>query len=504
MPMILALDQGTTSSRSVLFRADGRPVAIAQQEYPQLYPRPAHVEHNPEDIWSSQIATAHKAIASAGGVDDVVAVGIANQRETTLVWDHQTGQPIGNAIVWQSRISGNYCERLRRDGYGELVQEKTGLLIDPYFSATKLQYLLDTVSGLRERAERGEIAFGTVDSFLIWRLTGGAVHVTDISNASRTMLFNIHTRDWDDELLSIMGIPRAMLPEVRSNAELLGETTPDLFGKRLPIMGCAGDQQAATFGQACFATGDAKNTYGTGCFMLMNAGSDPPLSERGLLTTVGWELNGEVTYCLEGSIFIAGAAVQWLRDGLGVIETSADVGPLAATVDDADGVYFVPAFVGLGAPYWDSDARGTIVGLTRATTKGHIARATIESMAFQTYDVLQSMQADSGIELACLRVDGGATACDALLQFQADLLNVDVLRATVQETTAQGAAYFAGLASGIWGSLDELKQLWASDREFQPQQSTEWRASQLHGWHNAVSCVRHWSAGTRQNDAPEQ
>ncbi|CAK9019586.1 Glycerol kinase (ATP:glycerol 3-phosphotransferase) (Glycerokinase) (GK), partial [Durusdinium trenchii] len=402
-----------------------------------------------------------------------------------------TGQPIGNAIVWQSRISGNYCERLRRDGYGQLIQQKTGLLVDPYFSATKLQYLLDTVSGLRERAERGEIAFGTVDSFLIWRLTGGAVHVTDISNASRTMLFNIHTRDWDDELLGLLGIPRGMLPDVRSNAELLGETTPDLFGKRLPIMGCAGDQQAATFGQACFATGDAKNTYGTGCFMLMNAGGEPPLSDRGLLTTVGWELNGEVTYCLEGSIFVAGAAVQWLRDGLGVIEKSSDVGPLAATVNDADGVYFVPAFVGLGAPYWDSDARGTIVGLTRASTKGHIARATIESMAFQTYDVLQSMQADSGIELACLRVDGGATACDALLQFQADLLNVDVLRATVQETTAQGAAYFAGLASGNWGSLDELKQLWASDRAFASEQTDAWRTQQLHGWHNAVACGPH-------------
>ncbi|MFP6574945.1 MAG: glycerol kinase GlpK, partial [Pirellulaceae bacterium] len=436
---VLAMDQGTTSSRSVLFGHDGTIVAVAQQEFPQILPHPGHVEHDPEAIWDSQLATARAVLQQAGiGPQDVAAIGITNQRETTILWDAQTGKPVGPAIVWQSRVTADLCTQLKADGVEPVFREKTGLVVDAYFSGTKIKHLLDSQQGLRERAQRGEILFGTVDTFLIWRLTGGAVHATDYSNASRTLIFNIHSLEWDDELLKILDIPRAMLPEVKPSSCIYGETTADMFGQSIPIAGVAGDQQAATFGQACFTPGMAKNTYGTGCFMLMNTGTTPVASKNQLLTTIGWGLDDEVVYCLEGSIFIAGAVVQWLRDGLGLISTSSEVEALAATVDDSEGVIVVPAFVGLGAPYWDPSARGAILGLTRGTQAGHLARAAIESMAFQSRDVLDAMTLDAELELAALRVDGGASVNDSLMQFQADLLDVVVRRPVVSETTALG------------------------------------------------------------------
>jgi glycerol kinase len=490
---ILALDQGTTSSRAIFFRHDGAVVSAAQQEFEQIFPAPGEVEHDPEAIWSSQLQVARDALAKAGlSAGDIVAIGVTNQRETTVLWDRVSGKPVANAIVWQSRVTAPICEDLKQQGLEETVRAKTGLIIDPYFSGTKIKHLLDTVPGLRRRAERGEILFGTVDSFLIWRLTGGRVHVTDISNASRTLLFNIHTRDWDDDLLRVLGVPRAMLPDVRSNSERYGETEPALLGRAVPIAGAAGDQQAALFGQACFEPGTAKNTYGTGCFMLLNTGETAVPSQHGLLTTVAWQVGDRVTYCLEGAVFIAGAAVQWVRDGLKAIQSSAEVERLAATVEDTGGVYLVPAFVGLGAPHWDPYARGLIIGLTRDTRLGHIARATVDSMAYQTRDVLELMQREAGLKLSALRVDGGAAANNALLQFQADLLGVPVHRPVVSETTALGAAYLAGLAVGYWSSTDDVTRNWALDREFTPHMDIARRDALCRGWTKAVSRSLDW------------
>jgi glycerol kinase len=494
---VLALDQGTTSSRAILFDMRGLPVSVAQREFPQIFPAPGLVEHNPEDIWSTQLATAQGAIASAGASPaDIAAIGITNQRETTIIWDRATGKPIHNAIVWQSRLTAPICDDLTQRGLGDIVRAKTGLVIDPYFSGTKVKWLLDTIPDARERAARGELLFGTVDTFLIWRLSGGRAHVTDYSNASRTMLFNIHTLDWDDDLLAELGVPRALLPRVLPSSHLYAYTDPAHFGAPIPIAGNAGDQQAATFGQACFAPGTAKNTYGTGCFMLLNTGAQAFTSRNGLLTTIGWALGPaeapRVTYALEGSVFIAGAAVQWLRDGLGIIETSEDVERLAMQVPDTGGVYVVPAFVGLGAPYWDARARGGILGLTRGTTAAHIARAVVASMAYQTRDVLEAMLADSSVPLQALRVDGGAAANDLLMQFQADQLGVPVQRPRVRETTALGAAYLAGLAVNFWRDQNELAAHWALDREFRPAMPEEQRQRLYAGWRKAVSRTRDW------------
>ena len=490
---VLALDQGTTSSRAIVFGRDGRAVASAQQEFPQIFPSPGHVEHDPEAIWSSQLAVGREALSKAGATAaDVAALGIANQRETTVVWDRHTGKPVANAIVWQSRITAPICEALKQAGHEELFKSRTGLVVDAYFSGTKVKHLLDSIPGLRSRAAKGDVLFGTVDTFLIWRLTGGKRHVTDVGNASRTLMFNIRTLDWDDELLRPLGVPRRMLPEVRSSSEVYGETAPELFGGPIRIAGAAGDQQAATFGQACFEPGSAKNTYGTGCFMLLNTGRQPVPSRNGLLTTVGWKLGGETTYCLEGSVFIAGAVVQWLRDGLKAIATSAQVEALAATVADAGGVYLVPAFVGLGAPYWDPYARGVIVGLERGTTIGHVARAAVESMAYQSRDVLDAMQRDAGLNLAQLKVDGGAAANHALLQFQADILGVTVQRPVVAETTALGAAYLAGLAVGHWKDTADVTRNWALDREFRPALPVDRRDALYRGWQKAVKRSLEW------------
>jgi glycerol kinase len=490
---VLALDQGTTSSRAMLFGRNGRIVSVAQREFPQIFPKPGDVEHDPEAIWTSQIETAREALRTAGvAAADVAAIGITNQRETTVLWDRQTGLPVAPAIVWQSRVSTPICDRLKADGHEALIRKKTGLVVDAYFSGTKVTHLLETVPGLRARAERGDILFGTIDTFLIWRLTGGKRHVTDATNASRTLMFDIHARDWDDELLRILGVPRRMLPEVKASSEVYGETDPSLLGAAIPIAGAAGDQQAALFGQACFAPGMAKNTYGTGCFLLMNTGTKPMASPGGLLTTIAWQLGSEVTYALEGAVFIAGAAVQWMRDGLRAIVTSADIERLAQSVPDAGGVYLVPAFVGLGAPHWDPYARGTIIGLTRDTTVGHIARATVDAMAYQSRDVLTLMEKDAGVKLAALRVDGGASVNNALLQFQADLLDVTVRRPVVAETTALGAAYLAGLAVGYWQDLDDVAKNWALDREFSPQMDAERRRTLTRGWDRAVERSLKW------------
>ena len=491
---VLALDQGTTSSRSIVFGQDGRAVASAQQEFPQIYPQPGHVEHDAEAIWASQLQTAQDCLAQAKlNAGDIAAIGIANQRETTVVWDRTTGRPVANAIVWQSRITADICAKLKADGTEALFQAKTGLVLDAYFSGTKIKHLLDTIPSLRTRAERGDVLFGTIDSFLLWRLSGGKLHVTDPSNASRTLLFNIHTGQWDDELLRLLDVPRAMLPEVRSSSEVYGETDASLFGGSILLAGDAGDQQAATFGQCCFQPGSAKNTYGTGCFLLMNTGSQAVASRSGLLTTVAWKIGNETTYALEGSVFIAGAAVQWLRDGLGLIANASEIEALAATVPDNGGVYFVPALSGLGAPYWDPHARGTIVGLTRGSTKGHLARATLEAMACQTRDVLDAMQRDAGVLLSELQVDGGASANNLLMQIQADLLPARVRRPVVQETTALGAAYLAGLAVGYWTDREDLRRNWQLDREFTPAMDAN-SCNRLHAdWQRAVERSRNWS-----------
>ncbi len=490
---MLALDQGTTSSRAVVFAHDGRPVGMAQEEFPQLYPQPGHVEHNPEAIWSSQLATAKQALVAAKcSAEDIAAIGITNQRETTILWDRHTGQPIAPAIVWQSRVTADRCARMKAGGLEPLFREKTGLVLDPYFSGTKIAHLLDKVSGARAAAERGDVLFGTVDSFLIWRLTGGKLHATDPSNASRTLLFNIHQREWDDELLDLLKVPRAMLPTVMPSSGVLGETDPRWFGRTIPIAGCAGDQQAATFGQTCFTPGSAKNTYGTGCFLLLNTGEKPVASNHGLLTTIAWTINGKTTYALEGAIFIAGAAVQWLRDGLGIIATAAETEALATSVPDNAGVYFVPAFVGLGAPFWDPHARGLLIGLTRGTTRAHLARAALEAMTYQTRDVLDAMQQDSGVPLATLRVDGGATANDWLMQYQSDVLGVPVHRPEVQETTALGAAYLAGLAVGFWSDFSDLQRNWALAKAYSPTPDSPAGTQCYSAWQRAVERSREW------------
>jgi len=490
---VLALDQGTTSSRAILFGHDGQPVATAQQEFEQILPGPGLVEHDPEVIWNSQLNVARKAMAAVGArAADVAAIGIANQRETTILWDRATGRPVANAIVWQSRASAAICERLKAQGLEETFRSKTGLVIDAYFSGTKVKHLFDTHPGLRGRAERGEVLFGTVDSWLVWKLTGGRRHITDYSNASRTLLYNINTLDWDDELLTILGIPRAMLPEVRPSSELYAKTEPEWLDGAVPIAGLAGDQQAATFGQACLEPGDAKNTYGTGCFVLLNTGGLPKRSKNNLLTTIGWGLEGKVTYCLEGAVFVAGAVVQWLRDGLGIIKQSSDVEQLAASVPDSGGVFVVPAFVGLGAPYWDPYARGTILGISRGTTAAHIARAAVESMAFQSCDLVEAMQRDCDIPLGTLKVDGGASVNNTLMQFQADRLGVAVRRPVISETPALGAAFLAGLAAGFWHGPAEVARCWTLDREFQPSISADRREALQARWREAVQRSLNW------------
>jgi len=494
MKAVLALDQGTTSSRAIAFGRDGRILGEAQQEFRQIFPQPGWVEHDPLEIWSSQRGVAARAIALAGlQPGDIAAIGIANQRETTVVWERSTGRPIANAIVWQDRRTASRCDALRQAGHEATFAAKTGLLLDPYFSGTKLEWLLDQVPGARERAERGELAFGTVDSWLAWNLTGGAAHVTDPSNASRTLLFNIHTGDWDDELLQWLRVPRSILPRVVASSESFATTACEELPRGVAVAGIAGDQQAALFGQACHAPGMAKNTYGTGCFLLMNTGAKPARSSHRLLATVAWRRDGALTYALEGSVFVAGAAIQWLRDGLGLIARASDIGAVASAVPDSGGVFFVPALSGLGAPYWDARARGTLVGITRGTTRAHIARATLEAIAFQSAEVIEAMAADSGIALSELRVDGGATACDPLMQIQADLLGVPVVRPRITETTALGAAYLAGLAVGFWKDDVEIATLWARDRVFEPSRARRDAGERLSEWKRAVERARDWA-----------
>jgi glycerol kinase len=489
---VIALDQGTTSSRAIVFDHDGSVVAMAQQEFRQLFPKPGWVEHDAQEIWASQSSVAKQALDRAGiTATDVAAIGVTNQRETAVVWDRRTGKPIGPAIVWQDRRTAAACDRLRARGLVSTIRRKTGLVVDAYFSATKLQWMLTHIPGARARARAGDLAFGTVDSWLVWNLTDGRHHVTDPSNASRTMLFNIHTNEWDDELLRIFGVPRSMLPEVRSSSEVYGECR--LFGAPVPIAGIAGDQQAALFGQACTKPGMVKNTYGTGCFMLMHTGVKPIRSRNNMLTTIAWRIGGRTEYALEGSIFIAGAAVQWLRDSLGVIAASSDVEALAAQAESSDGVYFVPAFAGLGAPHWDQRARGLLIGLTRGSTKAHLARATLEAIAYQVADVLRAMQNDARIPLRELRVDGGASVNNLLMQFQADVLGVPVVRPKIAETTALGAAYLAGLATGYWKDQAAIAKQWQVDRRFAPAIGRRGRTALMAGWSKALDRARRWT-----------
>jgi glycerol kinase len=491
---ILSLDQGTTSSRAILFDAAGRIKSIAQKEFTQIFPQPGWVEHDPLEIWTSQASVASEARLKIGAIpSEIAAIGITNQRETTIVWDRETGKPVYNAIVWQDRRTAPFCEQLKASGLSETIRSKTGLVIDAYFSGSKIRWILENVPGAGKKAAEGKLAFGTVDSWLVWNLTRGAVHVTDITNASRTMLYNIREQQWDEELLQIFGIPRSVLPEVKESSEIYGETDRNIFSENIPIAGIAGDQHAALFGQMCVDKGMVKNTYGTGCFMLMNIGARFVESKNNLLTTVAWKINGQIKYAFEGSIFIAGAVVQWLRDGLGIIRNSAEVEALARSVDNTDGVVFVPAFAGLGAPYWNPEARGTMVGITRGTKAAHIARAAVESIAYQTMDVLKAMEADAGVSIKELRVDGGATANNMLMQFQADLLNCKVIRPEITETTALGAAYLAGLAVGFWKDTAEIGQYWKSEREFIPATSTEVLQKGIASWKQAVHAAQIWS-----------
>jgi len=493
MSFILALDQGTTSSRAIVFDHTGAIRATAQKEFKQIFPQAGWVEHNPREIWASQIEVARAALAQAGiKASDIAGIGITNQRETTVLWERRTGEPVHNAIVWQDRRTAGFCDELKRNGHEEMIRQKAGLVIDAYFSGSKLRWLLDNVPGARERARRGELAFGTIDTWLMWNLTGGALHITDPSNASRTMLFNLQTGAWDEDLLRVLNVPREVLPRVRSSSEVYGETAKGLFDTRVPIGGIAGDQQAALFGQNCFSRGLAKNTYGTGCFMLMNIGEHPTASQHQLLTTVAWKAQGRTDYALEGSVFIGGAVVQWLRDGLGLIKSSSEIEALAASVPDSGGVYLVPAFAGLGAPHWDQYARGTITGLTRGTTAGHIARAALEGIAFQVADVLDVIKQDSGIPLNELRVDGGACANNLLMQFQADMLGVPVVRPKVVETTALGAAYLAGLAVGFWKNRHEVESAWQAERTFTPQSKADEVAHRRNRWAEALKRAGDW------------
>ncbi|MCM4163774.1 MULTISPECIES: glycerol kinase GlpK [unclassified Arenibacter] len=491
---ILALDQGTTSSRSVVFDKKGNIVSVSQKEFTQYFPKPGWVEHDPLEIWSSQVSTAAEATTKKGIYGaDIAAIGITNQRETVVVWDRNTGKPVYNAIVWQDKRTSNYCDELKRQGKSKIIREKTGLVIDSYFSGTKVKWILDNVEGARKRADAGDLIMGTIDSWLIWNMTKGELHITDVTNASRTLLFNINTLEWDDELLELFNIPKSMLPQVKQSSELYGNTNPNFFASKIPIAGIAGDQQAALFGQMCTKPGMVKNTYGTGCFMLMNIGEKPIVSENNLLTTVACSINGKTQYALEGSIFIAGAVVQWLRDSLKIIKKSEDVEKLAASVDSTDGVYLVPAFAGLGAPYWNQHAKGSIFGLTRGSTDAHIARAALESIAFQTMDVLKAMEADSKISIKELRVDGGATVNNLLMQFQADVLNTSTVRPKVIETTVMGAAYLAGLAVGFWESLEEIQEIWQVDANFDPSQERKEIEQNIKGWYRAIDAVEYWS-----------
>ena len=496
---ILALDQGTTSSRSMLFDHQGTIIGVAQKEFKQIFPQPGWVEHDAEEIWSTQYGTMAEALAKANiTMKQIAGIGITNQRETTVVWERKTGKPVYNAIVWQDRRTAAYCDELKTANHAKTIQEKTGLIIDAYFSATKLKWILDNVSGAREKAENGELAFGTIDSWLTWKLSGGELHVTDVSNASRTMLFNIHSCKWDEDLLKLFTIPKTLLADVKASSKIYGVTGSTVPDSRIPIAGIAGDQQAALFGQLCTQPGMVKNTYGTGCFMLMNTGEKAILSKNNLLTTIAWKIDDKVEYALEGSVFIGGAVVQWLRDGLKIIRNSGEVEKLAAQVPDTDGVYVVPAFAGLGAPYWNQYAKGTIFGLTRGSSNAHIARAALDSIAFQTYDVLKSMEADAGISIKELRVDGGATVNNQLMQFQSDILKCKVVRPTVTETTALGAAYLAGLAVSYWKSIDEIQQQWQIDKSFNPDMKDDKRNSLINGWQRAVKASIAW-AGDSNN-----
>ena len=491
---VMALDSGTTSNRCILFDENGKIRSVAQKEFIQHFPKPGWVEHDAGEIWSTQLSVAREAMNQIEATaEDIAAIGITNQRETTIVWDKNTGQPVYHAIVWQCRRTSEYCDSLKAKGLEEKFRQKTGLVIDAYFSATKVKWILDNVEGARERAEKGELLFGTVETWLIWKLTKGAVHVTDYSNASRTMMFNINTLEWDDEILEELNIPKCMLPQVKESSEIYGETDPSFFGGRISVAGAAGDQQAALFGQACFEKGETKNTYGTGGFLLMNAGDKPVFSKNGLVTTIGWGLNGKITYVLEGSVFVAGAAIQWLRDELHLVDSASDTEYFAGKVPDANGCYVVPAFTGLGAPYWDQYARGTIVGLTRGVNKYHVIRATLESLAYQVNDVLEVMKEDAGSDLAVLRVDGGASANDFLMQTQADMIQAPVKRPSCVETTAMGAAYLAGLAVGYWRDQEEVRANWSIDRTFEPEITVEEQEKRMKGWKKAVRYSFNWA-----------
>ncbi len=490
----MALDAGTTSNRCILFNEKGEICSLAQKEFTQIFPQPGWVEHDANEIWSTQLGVAVEAVQKIGAsYSDITAIGITNQRETTIVWDKATGEPVYNAIVWQCRRTSSYCDSLKDKGLTEVFRKKTGLVIDAYFSATKLKWILDNVPGVRERAERGELLFGTVETWLIWKLTKGKVHVTDYSNASRTMMFNINTLEWDKDILKELNIPECMLPHAVPSSKIYGETDSSFFGDPIPIAGAAGDQQAALFGQTCFNAGEAKNTYGTGCFLLMNTGNKPVYSDNGLVTTIAWGLDGKVNYALEGSIFIAGASIQWLRDEMRLIDSSEDSEYMATKVPDTNGCYVVPAFTGLGAPYWNQYARGTIVGITRGVNKYHIIRATLESIAYQVSDVLHAMEADSGIKLKSLKVDGGASANNFLMQTQSDIINATVLRPCCIETTAMGAAYLAGLATGYWKSREDVKSNWSIDKTFSPDITENERNEKISGWHKAVKCSFDWA-----------
>lgn len=491
--LILALDQGTTSSRAILFNHNGEIVRTSQKPFEQIFPKPGWVEHCPNEIWSSQISVAAEVTAQEGiSGREIAAIGITNQRETTIVWDRETSEPIYNAIVWQDRRTAKYCDELKAAGHIDMIKKKTGLVLDAYFSATKLKWILDNVEGAREKAEAGKLCFGTVDTWLVWKLTRGEMFITDVSNASRTMLLNIRTLEWDDELLKLFNIPKSILPTVKESSEIYGTTATTLFSTKIPISGIAGDQQAALFGQMCTKSGMVKNTYGTGCFLLMNTGEKAVYSKNNLLTTIAWKINGKVSYALEGSVFVGGAAVQWLRDGARVIKTAPGINSLAETVEDNGGVYFVPALTGLGAPYWDQYARGVIVGITRGTTDAHIARATLEGIAFQVYDIVKAMEADAGEKSIELRVDGGAAASNLLMQIQSDLFGFKIIRPKTLETTALGAAYLAGLAVGYWDSVDDIQAQWVVDKEFFPKLEKEKVENMLHYWHKAVKCAQNW------------
>jgi len=491
---ILALDQGTTSSRAVVFDKKGTIVSMAQKEFTQIFPRPGWVEHDPSEIWSTQAGVAAEAVSKKGlKSTQLAAIGITNQRETVVVWDKNTGEPVYNAIVWQDKRTADYCDELKKEGKSDIIRKKTGLVIDSYFSGTKVKWILDNVEGARQKADNGNLIMGTIDTWLIWKMSDGALHITDVTNASRTMLFNINTMDWDNELLELMGIPESMLPNIKQSSEVYGNTSPNIFATKIPIAGIAGDQQAALFGQMCTKQGMVKNTYGTGCFMLMNIGDKPIVSENNLLTTVAWKINGETTYALEGSVFIAGAVVQWLRDSLNIIKSSEEVEKLASSVNSTEGVVFVPAFAGLGAPHWNQKAQGTLFGITRGTTDAHIARAALKSIAYQTMDILKAMEADSGISIKELRVDGGATVNDMLMQFQADVLNTITVRPKIVETTVMGAAYLAGLAVGYWENHQEIQEIWQTDVHFEPTNERETIEQGIKEWYKAIKALEFWT-----------